>query len=98
MLNSSLWLLDAYQEEYRGLDRAMWSLAIAFVVIFTTLAFASLALAAFASPLKKCIIERKALKQLYEDQCREALVSKEQKKKEEEQKEINKLAHAGNII
>lgn len=55
----------------------MWSLAIAVVVIFTMLAFSSLALAAFASPLKKYIIARKALNQLYEDQCREALVSKE---------------------
>lgn len=45
----------------------MWSLAIAVVVIFTMLAFSSLALAAFASPLKKCILERKAFKQLYED-------------------------------
>ena len=75
-LTSNLWLLDAYQEEYRRLDKAMWSLAIAVVVIFTILAFSSLALAAFASPLKKFILKRKALKQLYEDQCREALLSK----------------------
>ena len=68
------------------------------MTLFTVLAGACLALAAFASPLKRLLLEHKALKKLYEDQCREALSSKEQKKKEDEAKEIKELAHAGNII